>query len=90
MDQERDHAPRAELPSRPMRTPGVCPGCGADWRIGPNSRGLTGVVHCTCRTATGGVHPRLECQDCDVRVVPECVDPSRSTNGWGYRKPLEG
>jgi hypothetical protein len=71
------------------REPGTCPGCGANWRIGPASRILVGTQHCRCSTTIGGCHREYRCQDCDAVLVPDCVDPARQTDGYGYRQDLE-
>lgn len=69
-----------------MRTPGTCPGCGADWRVGPRSRGLVGVTHCRCAGAVGGTHFRYECKDCAAVVVDGCEDSTKRARVFSYER----
>lgn len=72
-----------------MSDPGTCPSCGADWRVGPRSRALAGIVRCHCATAVGGVHPTCICRDCDtVRLSEHCADEMAAGRGRPVARDL--
>lgn len=68
--------------------PGVCPSCGADWTVGPSSKGRADVAHCQCLSAVGGVHMVNGCQQCGYSELAEwCADPSRRSRAFSYERP---